>query len=59
MFCRYFQIQIITMNQNKDLKVEVRRVNGKKVQLFFKGLLGWISGLPSQLSGLGTGVEFC
>ena len=35
------------MNQDKDLKVEVRRGKEKKVKALFKGMLGWVFWLAS------------
>ena len=46
-----------SMSQDKDIKVEARRKKEKKVKALFKEILGWISGLPPHLSGLGTGLE--
>ena len=31
----------------------------KVYKLLFKGMLGWDSGLPPYLPGLGTGMELC
>ena len=59
----YLQYHIFkTANEDwdKDLKVEVRERKEKKVKVFIlQGCYPEFYGLPSHLSGLGTGIELC
>ena len=47
------------MNQDKDLKVEAIKRNGKTVKApFLKGCQAEFFGLPPHLSGLSIGIKF-